>query len=178
MDEKAAEEGAIDVKKSGVLQHNNSSAAGKSSDNKINKITSTTTHNTAALNRVATVSPAPVVPANNISMENKAPLAILDSSSSLLSKDGGPQVPMAIVLNVGGQRFESLVKNFVNNFPNSRLWRLAHAIEGGASNEDILLICDRFKRGCPGSGGKHFKLYIYTNSHIKYHYHKNGKTIT
>ena len=158
MDEKAAEEGSIDVKKSGVLQHNNSSAAGKSTDGKTvsNKITSTT-HNTAALSRVATVNPAPVVPANNIPMENKAPLAILDSSSSLLSKDG-TQVPLAIVLNVGGQRFETLVKNFINNFPNSRLWRLAHAIEAGAPIDEILQICDRFKRGCPGSGGKNLKL--------------------
>ena len=155
MDEKEAEEGSIDVKKSGVLQHNYSSAtAGKSSDGKsvtTNKVTSTT-HNTAALNRVATVNPAPIVPANIISMENKAPLALLDSSSSLLSKDGA-QIPLAIVLNVGGQRFETLVQNFVHNFPNSRLWKLAHAIESSASTEEILQVCDRFKRGNPGSTG-------------------------
>ena len=152
MDEKAAEEGAIDVKKSGVLQHNNSSGGEKSSDGKSvsNKITSTT-HNTASLNRVATVNPAPVLPANNISMENKAPLAILDSASSLLSKDN--QIPLSVVLNVGGQKFETLVKNFSTNFPQSRLWRLAHAIENGAGIDEILQFCDRFKRGNPGSGG-------------------------
>ena len=151
MDEKAAEEGAIDVKKSGVLQHNNSSAGGekgidgKSVSNKIS------THNTAALNRVATVNPAPVLPANNISMENKAPLAILDSASSLLSKDN--LVPLSVVLNVGGQKFETLLRNFSSNFPNSRLWKLAHAIEAGAGTEEILQLCDRFKRGHFGSAG-------------------------
>ena len=155
MDGKAAEEGSIDVKKSGIIQHNNSGE--KSSDGKSvsNKITSTT-HNTASLNRVATVNPAPVLPANNISMENKAPLAILDSASSLLSKDN--QIPLSVVLNVGGQKFETLVKNFSTNFPQSRLWRLAHAIENGAGIEEILQFCDRFKRGNPGSGGKNFVL--------------------
>ena len=146
MDEKAAEEGSIDVKKSGVL-HNNS--------NDGNSVPNKTTHNTASLNRVATVNPAPVLPANNISMENKAPLAILDSASSLLSKDA--QAPLSIVLNVGGHKFETLVKNFSSNFPQSRLWRLAHGIEGGAGIDEILQICDRFKRGNPGSGGKKVK---------------------
>ena len=143
MDEKAAEEGSIDVKKSGVL-HNNSND-GNSAPNK-------TTHNTASLNRVATVNPAPVLPANNISMENKAPLAILDSASSLLSKDN--QIPLSVVLNVGGQKFETLLKNFSSNFPNSRLWKLAHAIEAGAGTEELLHFCDRFKRGHFGSAGK------------------------
>lgn len=140
MDEKAAEEGSIDVKKSGVL-HNNS--------NDGNSVPNKTTHNTASLNRVATVNPAPVLPANNISMENKAPLAILDSASSLLSKDN--QIPLSVVLNVGGQKFETLLKNFSSNFPNSRLWKLAHAIEAGAGTEEILQFCDRFKRGHLGS---------------------------
>ena len=155
MDEKAAEEGSIDVKKSGVLQHNNSSSAGgekgidgKSVSNK------TSTYNTSSLNRVATVNPAPVLPANNISMENKAPLAILDSASSLLSKDS--LVPLSVVLNVGGQKFETLVRNFSSNFPNSRLWKLAHAIEAGAGTEELLQLCDRFKRGHFGSAGNDF----------------------
>ena len=143
MDEKAAEEGSIDVKKSGVL-HNNS--------NDGNSVPNKTTHNTASLNRVATVNPAPVLPANNISMENKAPLAILDSASSLLSKDN--QIPLSVVLNVGGQKFETLLKNFSSNFPNSRLWKLAHAIEAGAGTEEILQFCDRFKRGHLGSAGR------------------------
>ena len=168
MDEKAAEEGSIDVKKSGVLQHNNRSAAGEKSNNGksvSNQITSTT-HNTASLNRVATVNPAPVLPANNISMENKAPLAILDSASSLLSKDG-THVPISIVLNVGGQKFETLVRNFAENFPNSRLWRLAHAIQNGGGTEEILQICDRFKRGNPGSGGKLLTLFVQVTHPLK-----------
>ena len=106
MDGKAAEEGSIDVKKSGVLPHNNSSSVEKDGKSVSNQITSTT-HNTSSLNRVATVNPAPVLPANNISMENKAPLAILDSASSLLSKDS--LIPLSVVLNVGGQKFETLL---------------------------------------------------------------------
>ena len=150
MDGKAAEEGSIDVKKSGVLPHNNSSSVEKDGKSVSNQITSTT-HNTSSLNRVATVNPAPVLPANNISMENKAPLAILDSASSLLSKDS--LIPLSVVLNVGGQKFETLLRNFSSNFPNSRLWKLAHAIEAGASTEELLQICDRFKRGHLGSAG-------------------------
>ena len=85
-------------------------------------------------------------------MENKAPLAILDSASSLLSKDS--LIPLSVVLNVGGQKFETLLRNFSSNFPNSRLWKLAHAIEDGAGTEQILQFCDRFKRGHFGSAGK------------------------
>ena len=155
MDVKAAEEGAVDAKKSGgVLQHIKSSAAGKGGDiSESNKIVSAPPSYSSTANRVATVNPAPIVPVNNISLENKAPIAILDSAISLLSKDD-TQPPLNIVLNVGGQKFESLVRNFLSAFPNSRLWRLAHAIQSDASTDDILQICDRFKRGYPGGGGK------------------------
>ena len=156
MDGKAAEEGSIDVKKSGVLPHNNTSISNeKNTDGKsvANKITST--HGPGARINVATVNPAPVqqLPANNIiSDHSKAPLAIIDSASSLLGKES--LVPLSIVLNVGGQKFETKIKNFTVNFPSSRLWKLAHAIEAGAGTDEILQICDRFKRGNPGSKGK------------------------
>ena len=155
MDGKAAEEGSIDVKKSGVLPHNNTSISNeKNTDGKsvANKITST--HGPGARINVATVNPAPVqqLPANNIISDHaKAPLAIIDSASSLLGKES--LVPFSIVLNVGGQKFETKIKNFTVNFPSSRLWKLAHAIEGGAGPDEILQICDRFKRGNPGSKG-------------------------
>ena len=155
MDVKTAEEGEVETKKTGAGQHIKSSAAIKGGDAIVsNKIASAPT-NTSTANRVATVSPAPVVPVNSISLDKKAPLAILGSSSSLLSKD---QLPLNIVLNVGGQKFESLVKNFLTNFPNSRLWQLGHAIESDASSDEILQICDRFKRERPGGGGKNFQI--------------------
>ena len=117
MDVKKAEEGEVEPKKTAAGQHIKSSAAIKGGDAIVsNKVASAPTNSSTA-NRVATVSPAPVVPVNSISLDKKAPLAILGSSSSDLSKDG-IQPPLNIVLNVGGQKFESLVKNFLTNFPN------------------------------------------------------------
>ena len=60
-----------------------------------------------------------------------------------------PESQKSVVLNVGGQRYETLKRNFAN-FPNSRLYRLVHA----TSPEEILRYCDRFKpgfeNGCAG----------------------------
>ena len=56
---------------------------------------------------------------------------------------GAAQMPESLVLNVGGQRFESLKRNFLTHFPNSRLWRLLHAVEAGADLVEILRYCDR-----------------------------------
>ena len=53
-----------------------------------------------------------------------------------------PESQKSVVLNVGGQRYESLKRNFAN-FPNSRLYRLVHA----TNPEEILRYCDRFKPG-------------------------------
>ena len=78
---------------------------------------------------------------NNISNEippkiNSNAVAIVSSVSPL------PDSQKSVVLNVGGQRYESLKRNFAN-FPNSRLYRLVHA----SSPEEILRYCDRFKPG-------------------------------
>ena len=53
-----------------------------------------------------------------------------------------PDSQKSVVLNVGGQRYESLKRNFAN-FPNSRLYRLVHS----TNPEEILRYCDRFKPG-------------------------------
>ena len=53
-----------------------------------------------------------------------------------------PESQKSVVLNVGGQRYETLKRNFAN-FPNSRLYRLVHA----TTPEEILRYCDRFKPG-------------------------------
>ena len=53
-----------------------------------------------------------------------------------------PESQKSVVLNVGGQRYETLKRNFAN-FPNSRLYRLVHA----TNPEEILRFCDRFKPG-------------------------------
>lgn len=53
-----------------------------------------------------------------------------------------PEGQRSVVMNVGGQKYETLIKNFAN-FPNSRLYRLVHA----NTPEDILRYCDRYKPG-------------------------------
>ena len=61
---------------------------------------------------------------------------------AIVSSTTLPETQKSVVLNVGGQRYESLKRNFAN-FPNSRLFRLVHA----SSPEEILRYCDRFKPG-------------------------------
>lgn len=96
-----------------------------------------------------------------------APLAVMESTATTVAS----KVPDTVVINVGGQRYESLHQNFVKNFPNSRLWKLARAIEKSstwlmppagqqppqqqspcdeATMDEILQLCDRFKRGRGG----------------------------
>jgi len=53
-----------------------------------------------------------------------------------------PDSQRSVVLNVGGQKYETLTKNFAN-FPNSRLYRLVHS----NNPEEILRYCDRYKAG-------------------------------
>jgi hypothetical protein len=53
-----------------------------------------------------------------------------------------PESQRSVILNVGGQRYETLIKNF-GNFPNSRLYRLVHS----NTPEEILRYCERYKQG-------------------------------
>jgi len=53
-----------------------------------------------------------------------------------------PESQRSVVLNVGGQKYETLTKNFAN-FPNSRLYRIVHS----NSPDEILRYCDRYKAG-------------------------------
>ena len=67
----------------------------------------------------------------------------LDSDKVMGTTVTAVKVPESLVLNVGGQRFESLKKNFLTHFPNSRLWRLMHAVESGMDTTELLRHCDR-----------------------------------
>ena len=80
-------------------------------------------------NRIATVNPAPVVSSSSPTNSTNKMLAV--------------KSPETVVLNIGGQRYETLKSNFLNHFPNSRLWRLIHAVEAQADLEEILKHCDR-----------------------------------
>ena len=66
-------------------------------------------------------------------------------STTSKEKSGGGTIAessKSVLLNVGGRRYEVLRKN-LQNFPGSRLWKLAHA----NTTEEILRVCDRYKPG-------------------------------
>jgi len=59
-----------------------------------------------------------------------------------ITSDAIPESQRSVILNVGGQRYETLIKNFAN-FPNSRLYRLVHS----NNPDEILKYCERYKLG-------------------------------
>jgi hypothetical protein len=86
---------------------------------------------------------------SNINGDNELPAKINSNAVVISTVASLPESQKSVVLNVGGQRYETLKRNFAN-FPNSRLYRLVHA----TTPDEILRYCDRFKpgfeNGCAG----------------------------